>query len=534
MEQSERPNKIRKTSHTRDDEVAVASSATTASAPATQQTHQTTTTTTTTTTLESSNPATTTTTAADPTNGAPTQAQDPAVAAESAKTKQEADHASKTTTTTDPPSRSRNATTSSTATSTPADAAGSVSGTAATASPSLEGATTASTNGTGYTGVQVTPGVPLSKNQQKKMRRQAAWDEKKALRKAGRKEENRRKREKKRQERAELYLDPEAFKAQQRSYVPATQLPITLLLDCDFDDKMKDNERVSLAGQITRSYSENKNARFRGHLAVSSFNGKLRERFDGVLNKNYLHWKGFHFLEEDFTVAAEQAKTWMADPARGGELKGVFAKYAGSASTTATSTSTEPATASTDPSAEQQQQCPAASVAADHGEIIYLSSDSDYTLTELKPYSTYIIGGLVDKNREKGLCHRRAIAHNVKTARLPIGDYLEMASRKVLATNHVVEIMLQWLALGDWGEAFMKVIPKRKGGKLRDGRDGDEEEEEDDDDHEEEDEGAEEKTETEADVVANVDSAPTTTEDIQGVQQTLQPQGEGEAAKPAV
>jgi tRNA (guanine9-N1)-methyltransferase len=27
--------------------------------------------------------------------------------------------------------------------------------------------------------------------------------------------------------------------------------------------------------------------------------------------------------------------------------------------------------------------------------------------------------------------------------------------------------MVHWLECGDWGEAFMKVMPKRKGGKLR-------------------------------------------------------------------
>ena len=42
-----------------------------------------------------------------------------------------------------------------------------------------------------------------------------------------------------------------------------------------------------------------------------------------------------------------------------------------------------------------------------------------------------------------------------------------MNSRSVLAVNHVVEIMLRWLECGDWGEAFEKVIPKRKGGVLR-------------------------------------------------------------------
>jgi tRNA (guanine9-N1)-methyltransferase len=100
-------------------------------------------------------------------------------------------------------------------------------------------------------------------------------------------------------------------------------------------------------------------------------------------------------------------------------------------------------------------------------ETVYLTSESDYTLTELKPYSTYIIGGLVDKNREKGICYKRATKCGIKTARLPIGEFMDMQSRKVLATNHVNEIMIRWLECGDWGEAFMKVIPKRKGGRLK-------------------------------------------------------------------
>jgi len=42
-----------------------------------------------------------------------------------------------------------------------------------------------------------------------------------------------------------------------------------------------------------------------------------------------------------------------------------------------------------------------------------------------------------------------------------------MASRVVLTTNQVVEIMLKWLECRDWQEAFLNVIPQRKAPEAR-------------------------------------------------------------------
>lgn len=301
-----------------------------------------------------------------------------------------------------------------------------------------------------------TSGPPLSKNQQKKLKRQQDWEAGRVHRREKRKEKLVQKRERRRaakeetrerqsaSEKAGDITDQQPSEQKKTHHQRATQLPITIVFDCSFDELMSEKERISLASQLTRCYSDNHRAPFKAHMVVSSFNGKLRERFEGLLGNNHHSWRGVRFLDGDFIEAAEQAKDWMAGQ-EGGNLAGALKRSKESSESESSSANGE----------------------SGQGEIIYLTSDSPDTLTELKPYSTYIIGGLVDKNRHKGICHTRAMDRNIKTAKLPIGDYMQMASRFVLATNHVNEIMLRWLELGDWGEAFVRVVPKRKGGVLK-------------------------------------------------------------------
>lgn len=291
--------------------------------------------------------------------------------------------------------------------------------------------------------------LPISKNQMKKLKRDQKWEEERDKRKLRRKEKIREKKLRKRsaQETATTAIStlqsnvPEASVQEKKSkrLNESIQLPITIILDCGFDQLMAEKERKSLAAQITRCYSDNHKAPFKAHLAISSFQGQLRERFDSVLSGNYSSWKGVKFLEEDFVDAAKQAKSWM-EVDGGGNLDGALKRN-----------SDEPQSVN----------------GSDVGEVVYLTSDSPDVLTELKPHSVYIVGGIVDRNRHKGLCYKRAMDRGIKTAKLPIGDYMQMSSRFVLATNHVSEIMIRWLELGDWGEAFLQVIPKRKGGTLK-------------------------------------------------------------------
>ena len=294
----------------------------------------------------------------------------------------------------------------------------------------------------------------LSKNQLKKLKRDQEWEANRAKRKAKRREKLQEKKQRKRAAR-EVLIPSSSATANPASVISEghqitneqkwkrhdfVKVPITIVLDCGFDDLMNAQELKSLGSQITRSYSDNHKSPFQSHLAVSSFGGSLKERFEGLLEGQYHSWKGVEFLEEDFVQAAEQAKEWMEGDS-GGQLAGVFEVKA-----------------TADQSVDELIQT---------GEVVYLTSDSPNTLTELRPYSIYIIGGLVDRNRHKGICYKRAMERGIKTAKLPIGDYMQMSSRFVLATNHVVEIMLRWLELGDWGKAFLQVMPKRKGGVLR-------------------------------------------------------------------
>ncbi|KAJ3694722.1 hypothetical protein LUZ60_000099 [Juncus effusus] len=96
--------------------------------------------------------------------------------------------------------------------------------------------------------------------------------------------------------------------------------------------------------------------------------------------------------------------------------------------------------------------------------LVYLTADSENVLEELDLKSVYVIGGLVDRNRHKGITMEKAIKQGIKSAKLPIGNYLKMSSSQVLTVNQVFEIMLNFVETKDWKTAFFKTIPQRKRG----------------------------------------------------------------------
>ena len=159
-----------------------------------------------------------------------------------------------------------------------------------------------------------------------------------------------------------------------------------------------------MAAQLMRSYSANKASPRQFEIHVTSLSGRLLARYRDVLKNQHLRWKGMAFSHEPYAAVTPQEKA----------------------------------------------------------SLVYLTADSEHTIHELEPGKKYIIGGIVDRNRHKNLCFEKAKRQGIAHGRLPIGDYIKMASRQVLTTNQVVEIMLEWLNQRDWEKAFMKVIPQRK------------------------------------------------------------------------
>lgn len=123
-------------------------------------------------------------------------------------------------------------------------------------------------------------------------------------------------------------------------------------------------------------------------------------------------------------------------------------------------------------------------------DVIYLTADTGHTITSLDPTKTYVIGGLVDRNRYKNLCLRKAEHLGITAARLPIDAAFlptgkHLSSRKVLTVNQVLDILLGWteqkqrvVEEGEeekepsWMEALQRGLPGRKFCDSDEGKEG--------------------------------------------------------------
>ncbi|XP_053411406.1 tRNA methyltransferase 10 homolog A [Nycticebus coucang] len=182
----------------------------------------------------------------------------------------------------------------------------------------------------------------------------------------------------------------------------AVHSTLRLIIDCSFDDLMVLKDIKKLHKQIQRCYAENRRALHPVQFYLTSHGGQLKKNMDEN-DKGWVNWKDIHVKSEHYCELMKKE------------------------------------------------------------DLVYLTSDSPNVLKELDESKAYVIGGLVDHNHHKGLTYKQASDYGLDHAQLPLGNFVKMNSRKVLAVNHVFEIILEYLETRNWQEAFFTILPQRKG-----------------------------------------------------------------------
>ncbi|KAG8952636.1 tRNA (guanine(9)-N(1))-methyltransferase [Tulasnella sp. 424] len=334
------------------------------------------------------------------------------------------------------------------------------------------------------------PQQPLSKNAQKRLAKEARRAEQKLVWRAREKEKRKQKKAEKRKLQAEASAagedaDDGQPPAKRARVEHPKRIPFNarVVIDLAFDDKMTVKEVNSLCSQLNHTHSANKKtARPIADLLMTGLSGRTKERLDGMNDKAYLRWKGVDWWEEGYE------RLWEGVPRNdAGEPGGANGSAAGD-----TDQDVKEQVAPAGPSEPPEKGRQPKEHTAAKESVIYLTADSEYEVSELKEGETYIIGGIVDRNRYKNLCQTKAAAQGVRTGRLPIGTYLaNMPTRKVLTVNQVFEILVKWTEERDWEKALTHVMPKRKfkdpnanntqGKKIEDELDNDDEGDNDED-----------------------------------------------------
>ncbi|XP_058997303.1 tRNA methyltransferase 10 homolog B isoform X1 [Mustela lutreola] len=109
--------------------------------------------------------------------------------------------------------------------------------------------------------------------------------------------------------------------------------------------------------------------------------------------------------------------------------------------------------------------------------LVYLTPDSEHALEDIDLNKVYILGGLVDESIQKKVTFQKAREHSVKTARLPIQEYMVRHQNgknyhsEILTINQVFDILSTYFETQNWPEALKKGVSSRKGYVLQNSMD---------------------------------------------------------------
>lgn len=240
-------------------------------------------------------------------------------------------------------------------------------------------------NGTAESSSQLERNEILSRRKQKKMLKLAKWEEVKKLKRL---KERQKQKEKRAAEAAKGIPGPNRLrKALKHNKMENSKNTVRVAIDFDYDEMMIDKDIAKCAKQLLHVYTLNRKSAMPIRLHYTSL--RPGSKIENSLKRN----DGYHNWDVKLTADSY--------------LK-LF----------------------------------------DRDSIVYLTSDSDNVLQEVDPNVAYIIGGLVDHNHHKGLSLEKAEANGLKTARLPLSEYISMKTRTVLTIVH-----------GMW--SFLKITLKK-------------------------------------------------------------------------
>lgn len=193
----------------------------------------------------------------------------------------------------------------------------------------------------------------------------------------------------------------ELLKMYEENLIKGLNSELKIIFDLDYLNLMKTREIKSLATQIASSYNINKKNKIPFCMHVTSFTGESRLELESMGAKSWL----MHFHEQKFTEVEDFIKSGR--------------------------------------------------------DIIYLSPDSPNILEEINEKSLYVIGGFVDKPISKYRSLDKANSLSIKTARLPLNEFLPKLMNPVLNINNVIEIISRYVETNNWETTIKELIPKR-------------------------------------------------------------------------
>ena len=280
------------------------------------------------------------------------------------------------------------------------------------------------------------PKLPMSKNRLKKIKAHEEWLKKsKEIKKYKREKQKANKKLRQAEKAKEALLNPPTEEELKKKQEQITNTPyktkaeikedfkkkckegLRVIIDCDFEHLMDERSNKSMVRQITDLYSINRHSTNPFRLILYGVGPII---LAGLKQSDYNNWIGVEvYLKEqyeNFDKFITEILYKNCDKKLGDIKKNVY----------------------------------------------YLSADSENTLEDIDYDTTYIIGGIIDRNRYKGLSLNKAKKLGINHGKFPIGEYLKMHCCKVLTTNHTFHILNEFSIKKDWKEAFVSIIPKRK------------------------------------------------------------------------